>query len=345
MTDTNSYQPLIIATRGSLIESQHYGAYAIVDSRGNLVAHCGDPQLVTYMRSSSKPLQVLALVEDGGMEKFAFSDQELALMCASHSGTDKHLEVVISLQNKAGLQESDLMCGTQPPGDSATRKAMRMRGEHPGPRRHECSGKHSGMLANALLHGYAKDNYIAPEHPLQKLILKTCAEMWNLSAEDVPIGIDGCSAPVFAVPLYNAALAFARLSDPILLSLPRARACRRIFSAMAAYPDMVGGPGTFDTCLMVAGKGKIITKVGAEGFQSVAILPGVLSPSSPGLGIAIKIADGDLTGRARSVVAIELLRRLGALSNNQVEELAEFAARPLYNWRDLQVGELKACFP
>ena len=345
MIDPSSYQPVVEATRGSIVESLHYGAYAMVDSRGNLLASHGDPNLVTYMRSSSKPLQVLSMVEDGGMEKFSFSEQELSLMCASHSGTDKHLQVVTSIQEKAGLQESDLACGIQPPGDDETRKAMKIRGEAPTPRRHECSGKHSGMLANALLHGFPKEDYLNPEHPLQRLILQTCSEMWNLAPQDVPIGIDGCSAPVFAVPLYNAALAFARLSDPILLSLPRAQACRRIFAAMAGYPDMVGGPGTFDTCLMQVGRGKVITKIGAEGFQSVAVLPGVLSPSSPGIGIAIKIADGDLVGRARSVVTIELLRRLGVFSAEQVEELSGFAARPVENWRSIRVGDLRPCFP
>lgn len=344
MSFAECYRPLVEATRGPLVESIHFGAATVVDAAGRVIASVGDPNLVTYMRSSMKPLQVLSLVEAGGLETYHFNDQELAVMCASHVGTDQHVAVVTGAQEKINIKESDMLCGTHPPYDSATLKAMILRGEEPSPRRHNCSGKHTGMLAGIRLRHFPIEDYLNPEHPMQKIILKTCAEMWSLSPENIPIGIDGCSAPVFAVPLYNAALGFARLCDPSLLSLERATACRRVVKAMTSYPEMIAGHGYFDTEIMKAGEGMLVSKLGAEGFQSLGILPGVLSPNSPGLGIAIKISDGDSTDRARAVASLEILRQLEIFSAKQFAKLEKFAARPTRNWRGLEIGELRPCF-
>jgi L-asparaginase II len=159
--------------------------------------------------------------------------------------------------------------------------------------------------------------------------------------EDVLVGTDGCSAPTFAVPLYNAALAFARLCDPSGLPEKRAAALRRIFHAMTTNPDMIAGPGAFDTRLMQVGAGKIVVKGGAEGYQAIGLAPGALGPGSPALGITYKIMDGDTSGRARPVTALAVLRQLGALNDPQRTELAGFDARPLYNWRHLEVGVIR----
>jgi L-asparaginase II len=147
------------------------------------------------------------------------------------------------------------------------------------------------------------------------------------------------------VPLYNAALAFARLCDPRDLAPERAKACRRITAAMTAHPDMVGGPGRFDTLLMEAACGRIVAKAGAEGYQALGLLPGALGPGSPALGIALKISDGDLNKRARPPAALEVLRQLGALNDADLERLSAFGAQKLTNFRQLQVGESRAALP
>lgn len=344
MTHTG-YIPLIEATRGPLVESLHFGALAIVDSYGRLAASLGDPYLVTYLRSSSKPIQALPLLELGGAEAYQLSDPEIALICASHSGTDEHVAAVQALQAKIGVNESDLLCGTHPCTHAPTQKAMLARGEEPGPNRHNCSGKHTGFLAHALLRHLPKADYIDPHHPVQQMVLQTFAEMVDYPMEKIAIGIDGCSAPVFAVPLYNAAYGFARLADPHDLPEVRAAACRQVTRAMAAVPFMVAGPDRFDTLAMELGRGRWVCKAGAEGYQGIAILPGALGAGSPGLGIVFKIADGDLTGRARPVVAIEVLRQLGLITEQQIREnLAGLAARPVTNWRKLEVGELRPAF-
>jgi L-asparaginase II len=342
---TNSYQPVLELTRGQIVECIHFGAAAIVDEHGKLIASLGDPYLVTFLRSSAKPFQALPFIERGGHKKFGLIPREIALMCASHSGTDEHVETLKGMQAKIGINVDNLMCGTHYPMHEATADAMKVRGELPTPYRHNCSGKHTGMLAHAKLRGAPLENYIDFHHPVQESILEAFAAMCVIPAEKVELGIDGCSAPNFAIPLYNAALGYARLCDPRNQAPERAEACQIIASAMMTNPDMVGGPGRFDTALMQAGNGRILSKGGAEGFQAVGLLPGVLGPDSPGIGIAIKISDGDPTDRARNGVALAILQALGALTEAQLKQMSAFGPQvQLENFRKLKVGVSRPAF-
>ncbi|MHB8113882.1 MAG: asparaginase [Bellilinea sp.] len=339
------YAPLVEVTRGPVVESVHSGALAVVDAQGKLIASAGDPNLVTYLRSSSKPLQVLPLLERGGVQAFNLSDKEIALMCASHSGTDEHYATVTALQAKIGISESDLLCGVHAPTHTATAEAMRQRDEAFTANRHNCSGKHTGFLAHAVLRSETKEDYINPNHPIQRTITQTFAEMIEFPREKIAIGVDGCSAPVFAVPLFNAALGFARLCDPTGLAPARAKACQTITRAMTAYPFMVAGPERFDTLAMEIGGGRFFCKGGAEGYQAIGILPGALGPGSPALGITYKVADGDVNGRARPVIGVEILRQLGLVTAADIAgPLAHLAARPVTNWREIKVGEMRPVF-
>jgi L-asparaginase II len=341
---SDSYQPVVDLTRGRIVESIHFGAVAVVDASGKLVASHGDPEVVTYLRSTAKPFQALPFIERGGEMYFKLTPREVAMVCASHSGTDEHVAVVRGLQAKIGVTEDDLMCGVHWPYDAPTVEAMKARGEKPTPYRHNCSGKHTGMLAHAKMRNLPTQDYINFDHPIQQSILQAFADMTDVPVNRVELGVDGCSAPNFAVPLYNAALGFARLCDPRGLELVRAEACTRITSSMMAHPDMVDGPGEFDTRLMEAGKGRIVSKGGAEGYQGIGLLPGALGADSPALGIALKISDGDLGGRARSIVTLEVLRQLGALTDTQLEGLSAFGPKTLTNWRNVEVGVSRAAF-
>lgn len=340
----NPYQLLVECTRGPLVESIHFGALSVVDTRGNLVASAGDPDGYANLRSSSKPFQALPLIENGGIETFGLNEREIAIMCASHSGTDDHVAVLKALQARLDIQVSDLQCGVHPPIHQPTEQAMQMRGELPDAYRHNCSGKHTGMLAQARLNGLPIDNYLNSAHQIQQTILRTFAEMVDMQPEQVLVGIDGCSAPTFAVPLRSAALSYARLADPTGLPEARAAALRRIFHAMASHPDMVAGPNRFDTILMQVAGGRIVAKGGAEGYQAIGLLPGALGTGSPALGITYKIADGDHGDRARAVVGITILRQLGALSESELIALQAYDARPIRNWRKIEVGEIRPVF-
>lgn len=364
MDEKNAYLPMFELTRGEVVESIHYGAVAVVDKGGNLVASYGSPQTKTFLRSSAKPFQAIPFLENGGRERYNLALKEIALICASHSGTDHHVETVESIQEKTGITEAELKCGVHPAYHPPTAEAMRERGEEPTPNRHNCSGKHTGMLAYSRMKLSNAEresseerfpDYIDPSHPIQKDILKAFSEMCGVAENEIEIGIDGCSAPNFAVPLYNSALAFARLCDPADLPEKRARTCRLITQAMTEFPEMVGGPDSFDTRLMEAFKGRFICKGGAEGYLALGIFPGALGEGTPALGISIKIADGDVgphvspkfghSGRVRPAVALEILRQLGAVSQDELESFAFFGPTyPLHNWRNIIVGEARPRF-
>jgi len=339
------YWTLVEYTRGGIVESIHAGAIAVVDTQGRLVASYGDPAQVVFLRSSAKPFQTLPLIESGAAEAFALPPREIAFTCASHLGMDMHAEAAASIQARIGASERDLLCGTHEVPDPATARRLILAGQAPTPNRHNCSGKHSGMLVQARHRDLALADYVNPHHPVQQTILTAFAEMVGLSPDQVVVGVDGCSAPNFAVPLLNAALAFARLADPRGLPSRRANALRTIFYAMTAYPEMVRGPGGFDTEVMRRRPGLLVSKGGAEGYQGMGLVPGALRPDSPALGVAIKIADG--ASRAVPIVALEVLRQLGLLVDADFDALAEFDFAPretLHNWRGLVVGEARPAF-
>lgn len=266
-------------------------------------------------------------------------------MCGSHDGTDDHVDVVKGIQAKVGVQESDLLCGTHPLTHHLTVEAMRARNEAPTPNRHNCSGKHTGMLAFARMRGQPISDYVNQKHPVQQMILESFSEMCALPPARIELGTDGCSAPNFAVPLQNAARAIAQLCDPHGLSPERAAACRRITQSMMAHPDMVAGQDRFDTRMMGVCKGRVISKGGAEGYQILGIMPGVLGADAPGIGIAFKISDGDPNQRVRPAVSLEILRQMGVLTEQDLAALPEFGpVRQITNWRKIVVGKSHPVF-
>jgi L-asparaginase II len=346
-----AYQPILEVTRGGIVESVHHGAVAVADAAGRLVAWWGDPATITFLRSSAKPFQALPLLESGAADHYRLTPRQLAVICASHSGTDDHVRTVESIQAAVGVSEAELRCGAHPPFDLHTAQRLRQAGEIPTPNRHNCSGKHSGMLAQARYRNEVLEGYFEAAHPVQQRILAALAAMCDMDPASVHLGIDGCSVPTFAVPLQAAATAFARLSDPSALGAARARACRRIYDAMSQHPDMVGGSDRFDTALMIEGQGRLVAKGGAEGYQGIALAPGACGKGSPALGIALKISDGDLGRRsdrppghrARSRVVASVLEQLGAVHADARQRLESFLDPAITNWRGVYVGEMRAC--
>ena len=347
-------QPLFEVTRGDVVESVHYGSLAVVDANGKLITSYGDPQVVAFLRSSAKPFQVLPFVESGGVEYYGLTPRELAIACASHEGSDLHVQTVEDFQRKVGLDETSLQCGIHMPGDVEAFKSLVANGGQPTPNRNNCSGKHTAMLAYAEMRDLPLENYLDLDHPIQQDILASFAAMSQLPVNEIKLGTDGCSAPNFAIPLYNAALAMACLCDPRELSEERASACRKITSAMTTHPEMISAYGEFDEQLMRIGEGKIVCKRGAEGYQIVGLLPGVLSPDAPGVGIALKVTDGDpsrtaldltSSNRVRPAVTLEVLHQLGVLSLEQGQALAAFGpGKSIKNHRGIVTGQSRPVF-
>jgi L-asparaginase II len=321
----------VLVRRGDLIESVHRVAYAVADAGGAVLHHEGDVRRPVFPRSSVKPLQALPLVESGAAERFALSERELALACASHGGEPMHTEIVAAWLARIGLDPSALECGAHSPSHEATARQLIEQRRPPSPLHNNCSGKHAGMLTLALHLGVPTAGYIASDHPVQLRISALLAAMSGASL--APPAVDGCGVPTHAMPLAGLATAMARLADPdpCRPAAPgHAEACARIRAAMAAYPLLVAGSGRACSVIMATAPG-VLVKTGAEGVY-VATLP------ERRLGLALKVADG--AGRAAVVALIALLARLGTL-DPAAPALADLAAPVLRNHAGRVVGRIE----
>ena len=319
--------------RGKTVESIHRGHIAIVDGTGNRVATIGDPETVTYFRSAAKPFQAIPLVSGGAADAFGFTEDEIAMACASHSGEPRHVKLVGSMLLKSGLSEADLRCGIHLPFYKPEAERLIRSGMPASTLHNNCSGKHAGMLATAKHNGWDTSTYDDPEHPVQQKILQAVSEFTELSPEAVRIGIDGCAAPNFAVPVSAMARSFVKLISP-----QAGEAACRIAAVMIKHPYLIGGTDRLDTIIMQAAPGRILSKVGADGVWVCGVLPDEKFPD--GLGIALKIEDGD-DFLSRPVVAVEILRQLALLGNDQLEELSPM---PIKNRRGDVVGRISPTF-
>jgi len=322
--------------RGETVESVYCGHLSIVDGDGNTVASIGEPSTVTYFRSSAKAFQAIPFLTSGAAVAFGFTDDEVALAVASHSGEPMHVEIAARMLAKAGFLESDLQCGIHLPFSEAESHRMLADGEHPTQLHNNCSGKHAAMLAFAKHIGADTATYLSPDNRIQKRIFRCVADFAEMPEQAIAVGIDGCAAPIFALPVAAMAKSFINLIAPANFPDVTQKACRRIVDAMMTFPELIGGSTRLDTMLMNAAPARIISKVGADGVWLCGVLPCEKWPT--GLGIALKVADGD-DYRARPVVAIELLRQLDVLSKNDV---AGMSPMPVKNRRGDVVGRVEA---
>ena len=323
--------------RGETVESVHRGHLIVLDGEGNTIVRMGDPSTVTFFRSACKALQAMPMITSGAADAFGFSEEEIALACASHSGEARHVRVAELMLEHTGLSEAYLRCGTHLPFNEKEAKRMVRSGEFPSQLHNNCSGKHASMLAAAKHTEADLATYTDVDHPVQIAILNTIAEFAEIPVREIQLAIDGCAAPNYALPVSAMARSFLNLvSPPVSFDEPTRSAAARIVSAMINFPELIGGTERLDTMLMQAAAGRIISKVGAEGVWLCGVLPCEEYPT--GLGIALKIEDGD-DKRARPVVAVELLRQLGLLSS---VDLPEISPMPLKNRRSDNVGIVSA---
>lgn len=316
---------MIELRRGDMRESLHRGHAVICDAHG-VVEAWGKPSQVVFPRSSCKMIQALPLIESGAADAAGLTDRQLALACASHSGSAMHVRAVDDWLTGLDLAEGDLRCGSHMPGDAAEHRRLLCSDEAPCQLHNNCSGKHAGFLTlNRHLRGGSE--YVEPAHPVQQAV-KTAFE--EVTDETSPgYGIDGCSAPNWASSLEGLARAMARFANPG--TDRRGQAMRRLVDAMRAHPDMVAGEGRSCTALMRAMGGAVAVKTGAEAVF-VAILP------QQGLGVALKISDG--ATRASEAAITALLIHLGAL--DAAGPVAQrYLNGPILNWRGLKTGALR----
>ncbi len=321
--------PLIQLNRGDTLECLHFGAVAVVNTKAKLLAYAGDAHWLTFSRSTLKALQALPFVQAGGPQRFGFSSQQLALMCASHGGEPQHVAVVQSMLDQTGLSYKALRCGCHVPGIFTLLDQAPPAGLVFDERHNNCSGKHAGFLAYCVQHGLSLDDYIDPMHPLQQAIRRDVARAVGMDANDFKMGIDGCSAPNYAMPLSRLAYGYARLASGAR-DAEFGASFAALSEAMTSHPDLVSGTGRSDLALMRAGRGDWVSKIGADGVQ-------VIGSKSRAEAFAIKIIDANKT--ALYAATIEVLEQLGWLDDDQRVALQAWRARTIRNARGLTVGE------
>ncbi len=315
-------------TRGDTIESQHYGHVAVVDRAGKLVLAFGDPQFVTYIRSAAKPFQAIPLYEDSVPDVFGFEDHEMAVIMSSHSGEERHVAAVNSILQKVGRSPADLQCGVHVPLGQAVAGKLAAAGEKPTVLHNNCSGKHAGMIAACINRGWPVENYLAQNHPHQETILSILSRWAEIPREKLALGIDGCSAPNFALPVFN----MARMYASLIASQETLH--HRIVLAFVKHPEMIAGEDRFDTDIMRATQGRILAKTGAEGIQCIAI------DGPEPMGLAVKIVDG--SARAVPAVVLAALEKLQAVSAKELEQLSRYRRVPQRNHRELETGWIES---
>ncbi len=330
-----SYQPEPVARvlRKGITESIHYGSAAVVSADGRLLYRIGDPYFVTYLRSSAKPFQAIPVVESGAAREFGFTPAEIAIIAGSHSGEELHVRTVQSILDKIGLGPEHLECGSHPPINDRTSESLIDPGAQRSALYHNCSGKHAGMLALAVFKNLSMDDYLSPAHPVQQAIRKTVAEICCYPEDKIMVGIDACSAPNHALPIYNMALGFARLVTPNAVPREKASAYTTVSMAMMEHPEMVAGDGRFDTTLISSPGERLFSKAGAEALECFSFI-------DRKLGAALKIVDG--AKRALFPTAVEFIYKMGARS--RPGSLDEFHRPIIKNWQGLDVGHIEPGF-
>ncbi len=323
--------PLVVVTRGPLVESVHAVAACAVDAQGASVFEIGAVDVPVFLRSTAKPFIAAAIVRAGCADRFGFDDGEIAVMSASHNGEPLHVDAVRSILEKIGVTPAALRCGIHAPAYEPAAAALAARGERPSALHNNCSGKHAGILALAKLRNAPLDSYLERDHPAEAEILRFCERITGEQFGEDRLGVDGCGIPVYATSLRNAARSYARFATLCDLEAHDAVALERVRSAIVACPEMVGGTDRFDTVLARSTGGAIVGKAGAEGIHGSAL-------SALRIGLVLKVIDG--ARRAAPPAAIALYRQLGI--DIVDPELAAFDRVPLRNVAGNVVGAIAA---
>lgn len=310
----NSSNPILVQNyRGGIVESFHRGSFCVVDENGKVLWSVGDIQQRSFPRSALKYFQHIPFLLSGGFDDLGFGPKELAIMCASHNGEDMHLEVVDVVLGRVKLNKDALQCGAQQPTRKNDYIRLIKNDLEPTCMHNNCSGKHAGFLAHCVHQDYSLEDYLSPQHPLHQAIKAVTAQFYEMIEDDLSVGVDGCSAPIFGMPLYNQALAYKNLIAPMpWKDEAMDSACKRIVYAVTQYPELIAGTKRYCTDLMRVTNGKIVGKTGADGVYCLSI-------PEKNWGIAIKVDDGKMGPQYQ--VAHGLLIALGLLLPHEIQAL------------------------
>lgn len=283
--------------RGNIVERQHFGFIVAVEKQENIIYKIGDDENKKFwFRSAEKPFQASLIIKSGAYQKFNLTLRELAVCCSSHTGTDEHIKLVLSVLNKTGLSESNLKCGIHAPIDKDANEFLIRNNLRPTKLHNNCSGKHAGMLAACMANNWNIENYLDFEHPLQKSITEAVANFCNFSEKDIEIERDGCTAPVHAVPYVKMGIGY--------INFFLDKDYEPIKNAFQQYPFLIGGNNNLDSDIIKASSGKLISKTGAEGLCITVNLEKEQA-------LVVKVLDANIP--VRYSITMEALKQLGWL--------------------------------
>ena len=321
MTNKNTYKPEILAIsyRNNAIENLHYGWICVLNKQHEIIYRKGNVSNPTFLRSVAKPIQAICLIED----KINVHAKELAIICGSHSGTEKHLKVLSGFMKKQKLKESYLQCGIHLPFDENEKNILIKSNRKPSKLHNNCSGKHLGMLSVCKKNKWDLMSYLNIKHPLQQRILKNIKDLSNTNK--IWLATDGCGAPTFSLPVKNIAIAFSVFTDPL------SKKYKPIITSMNTNPFYVGGNGQIDTEVMKVLKGNLIVKSGGAG---------IIIAAKEGNSIVIKMAEG--SSNIRSFVLLKILTGLGWLNVKKIKDtiLEEILSGQLKNHTGKLIGKI-----
>lgn len=311
---------------GVVVGSARDGRHAVPGDPGEGGRSFGNPALRAFWRSSMKPFQILPVMRAGTLERLGLGPEVLALACGSHHGMRRHVALVRSVLEAAGLGEEALACGPHRPFDPSAARRLEREGRSPGRMHNNCSGQHAALLALAAGRGWAVEGYHEPDHPLQRAIRRELSSWLGVESERLPWGIDGCGLPTPALSLRAMARAYADFANSQEVVV------RAVATAMTAHPMLVSGPTALSANIMRATAGRVLAKEGTEGVFCLA------SPAA-GWGAAFKVLDGAM--RAVGPAVVHALSILDLLETEEVEALRSFARPAVRNTRDEEVTVLK----
>lgn len=321
---------LVKVNRGDVLESFHRGVICIVDKDNKILYSEGDVEQLCYPRSALKFFQQIPMLISGAVEHFGFTQKEIALFCGSHNGEPQHVETVTSILNKIGLTESDLQCGPQMPTLREDQYNLIKQDIQPRKIHNNCSGKHAGFLAYCIYRNWPIESYIDPSHPLHLEILDVISDFYAYPKEKIKQGIDGCSAPIFAFPVLNQAIAYKNLVHPVQFDENVQNACKTMVDAIVQFPGMIAGSKRYCTDLMRLSEGKLIGKTGADGVYSIGV-------REHNYGICIKVDDGKMGPQYN--IAQAVIEQLGILSDEANESLRQYVHHENKNFGGLVTGD------
>jgi L-asparaginase II len=314
-------------TRGNLLESSHVIYGVAIDEDSNTIAVSGNSDYVTCIRSAFKPFQAAASLKAGAVDAAGFTESELALMCASHSGEEVHVKTAKSMINKLDLDLSYYECGKHPPYDVKSRQKLLIDKKVLTPYHNNCSGKHAGMLALAKHLKVDPGGYTKPEHPVQQRIMQL-AQIYT-GHDEIPISIDGCSAVTPFFSLRTIALLFQKLVKQDVSEL------KRIYHAMVNHPYLIAGKNRFDTDFISILNGRGVTKIGGEAVRGI----GIKTKKYGVVGMALKVLDGNQ--RCLPQATIAMLNKLELLTDSEQMELGKWSNEKRFNHRKIHIGNRK----